>query len=102
MEEKMQSLAFQDLLANIRAGGMSPDQMEDVVGAIADAYKAHHARLYMHMSCDLRDVADEMYMGRDNFQDARDLEEAADYARTSGGYVHTVANVEGVSLERAV
>ncbi len=98
----MQTQAFQDLLANIRAGGMSPDQMEDVVGAIADAYKDHHARLYMHMSCDLRDVADEMYMGRDNFQDARDLEEAADFARTSGGYVHTVANVEGVSLERAV
>lgn len=97
----MQALEFQDLLKNIRAGGMSPSQMEDVVGAIADAYKAHHVRLYQHMSCDLRDVADEMYLGRDNFEDARDLEEAADYARTAGGYVHTVANVEGVSLERA-
>lgn len=97
----MQTQVFQDLLTNIRAGGMSPDQMEDVVGAIADAYKTHHTRMYQHMSCDLRDVADEMYLGRDNYEDARDLEEAADYARTCGGYVHTVANVEGVSLERA-
>ena len=97
----MQTLVFQELLTNIRAGGMSPSQMEDVVGAIADAYKTHHAHMYQHMSCDLRDVADEMFLGRDNFQDARDLDEAADFARTSGGYVHTVANVEGVSLERA-
>ncbi len=99
----MNAAQVKELIEAIRAGALTPDQMEDVVMAMDDAYRAHHKHLYQHMSCDLRDVSDEMTIGRENTEALSWEEDAADQARSRrGGYVHTLPNVAGVSLERAL
>jgi hypothetical protein len=92
-EQTMNNQAFKQLKAAIEAGGLTPDQMEDAVMAMDTAYRENHPDITRHMGISLRDTADEMMVARETAAEVRDFE----LPRT--GYVHTVPNVEGVSLE---
>ena len=93
----MNKAAFTALKASIEAGELTPDQMEDMVMAIDHTYKTHHPSIYRQMPTSLRDVADEMVLAREDLEFIGRLEGQANEARKCG-YVHTVPNVEGVSL----
>lgn len=91
---------FAKLLDAIRAGTLTPGQMEDVVYAMHSAYVDHHEAICNQLPTNLEDVADTMVLARKNTE-RFDWEEE-DEAPRRCGYVHTVPNIAGVSLERAL
>jgi len=90
---------FQELLDAIRAGKFSPSQMEDMTYAMHSAYVDHFPGINSQIPVELEDVADTMVMARKNTEPLEFGDDPEDTPRKLG-YVHTVANVDGVSLER--
>lgn len=92
----MNAQDFEKLTTAIRSGELTPSQMEDVVYALHSAYVDHHDDICNQLPTNLEDVADTMVVARKN-SEPLDCED--DESERRFGYVHTVANVEGVSLE---
>lgn len=95
----MKPADFTQLLNTIRAGALTPSQMEDVVYAMHAAYVDHFEEIGNQLPTGLEDVADTMVVARKNTESFPWEDEEPRYC---GGYVHTVPNIEGVSLERAL
>ncbi len=83
---------FAKLIAAIESGALTPAQMEDVVYAIHAAYVDHHEAICNQLPTSLEDVADTMVVARNNV-------EPFHWEAPKCGYVNSVANVDGVSLE---
>ena len=96
----MKAAEFAQLLNAIRSGALTPSQMEDVVYALHSAYVDHHETICNQLPTSLEDVADTMVLARKNTKHF-DWEEEDEAPRLCG-YVHTVPNVAGVSMERAL
>jgi carbamoylphosphate synthase large subunit len=86
------------LTTAIRAGALTPSQMEDVVYAMHAAYVDHFQEIGDQLSTDLESVADFMVVARKSTESFGWEDEEPRRC----GYVHTVPNIEGVSLERAL
>lgn len=95
----MDNVAFKALIDAIRANQFTPSQMEDMVYAMHSAYMDFHESVSNQLPTSLEDVADTMVVARSNTE-AFPWEDDEPCSR--GGYVHTVPNVEGVSLEVAL
>lgn len=95
----MKTEDFDKLKEQIELGQLTPSQMEDLVYSMHAAYVEHYDDINVWIAKSLEDTADEMVMGRKVAAlieaDAEEPEQ-----RPRAGYVHTVANVDGVSLER--
>jgi hypothetical protein len=90
---------FEKLTEAIRAGALTPSQMEDVVYALHAAYVDHHEEICDQLPTNLEDVADTMVMARKNQTESSYWDAPACQCCA---YVRTVPNVEGVSLEHAL
>lgn len=94
----MNAADFTALINSIRGNQFTPSQMEDMVYAMHAAYVDFHESVNEQLPTSLEDVADTMVLARKNTE----CFAWEDDEPRSCGYVHTVPNVEGVSLERAL
>lgn len=95
----MDNVAFKALINAIRANQFTPSQMEDMVYAMHSAYMDFHESVNDQLPTSLEDVADTMVLARKNTES---FPWEDDKPCSRGGYVHTIPNVEGVSLEVAL
>lgn len=90
----MDNQGFKALIDKIKANQFTPSQMEDMVYAMHSAYIDFHESVNDQLPTSLEDVADTMVLARKNTECFSWEDEPRQF-----GYVHTVQNVEGVSLE---
>lgn len=95
----MKTEDFNKLKEQIERGQLTPSQMEDLVYAMHAAYVDHFDDVAVWIAKSLEETADEMLMARTVAAhieaDAMESEH-----RRKVGYVHTVENTDGVSVER--